>query len=166
MNGGSVCGPRWCCRPAGRRAARRGPWSLSGGISGPGRTALSAGRSIRVLGFPGWISGETQAIATARRIEGRAEGTLGVTTPRGVKIWSQISLTGGLDLPAPVTIALPSGPAFGPPVVTATWLQPEIRASLSAAVPIRRRTWLTAGASKGFEQGGTLRLSLGLWTEF
>lgn len=131
------------------------------------RGAISVGRGIQYFGFPGWLTAEFQAIATPTRIEGRAEGTLGFNTPGGMKIYSQVAVTGNIHRPAPVIIDLRPVPFPGPPtVITITRYPPEVRSSIAAAIPVGRKSWLDIGVSKGFQDGGTTRISFGLWKEF
>lgn len=128
-------------------------WALGLGLhdgDAAARGALAIGRGVRIMGLDGWISGETEVIGTATAIETRAEATLGVTTGGALKLWTQLSVTGDMQI----------RPLLAPARLT------EVRAGLGAALPVGATTWVTLKASQGLDRGGTARISLGIWAEF
>ena len=150
-----------------------GTWRMSvalgGGLydgEGAANAVVALGRNVSVLGFPGWLTTEAQAVATMSRIEGRIDATLGITLPSKVKVYSQISVAKDLYR-VPVYTPPPPPAIFGwtpPPSRKAT--PTDIRAGLSAAVPIGQKLWLDLGVSKGLGSGGSTQAKIGIWKEF
>lgn len=128
-------------------------WSLGAGVrdgDAAARAELSAGRGLRLLGQFGWLMAEARAVATPAQIDAEIAATLGLTLAQGTKIYSELFASAPL---LSLTGSAPSGRA-------------ELRAALSAAVPVARDTWLDIGLSLPLAGGGATRLKLGVWREF
>ena len=110
---------------------------------------LAVGRGLEIAGRNAWVSGEFSTQATAHRVLGNADLTLGVTLDNGVKLYGQMLAEAEMQI--------------APPVITSN--RPEVRLGLNAAIPLREGLLIDIGASHGIPQGGS-KLKLGLWVSF
>lgn len=118
-------------------------------------TGISAGRGVTIMGHQGWLVGDLQATGTRGAIEARIGGTLGVTLPNGLKIYSDAVVTGDFNH----AVGLNGMSRYTSDVT-------ELRGALSAAIPIGQNIWVNVGVSHDFTGDGSTRLNLGLWHEF
>lgn len=150
-----------------------GTWRMSVALGaglyddeGAASAGVALGRGVTLFGHSGWLTVEAQAIATMSRIEGRVDGTLGVTFDNGVKAYSQISVAKDI-YQMPVATRPSPPPIFG-------WTPPpprrrnptDISVALAAAIPLGSTTWLDLGVSQALRGGGAAQIKFGIWKEF